>query len=422
MKAVLVALGALLLAVSCGSPIPRAQGPLPKLGSGLDLFVAGDLQRERGVAILDAGSGLLERRLPMGVLSADGKRLFAPQGESLQILDSGSGTQVGDVKLPRRYELPPATLGGLPGGLSPNGRWLVLQAVEPLRTQAPPRKSLFAVVDTTLKEKPKTFEADGFYEFDAVNNAGSNLYLIHHQPGSQNYKVEVYDLVRNRLTGYSVTDKTEPNEPMYGTRLSGVFSPDGAWLYSVYMNTQKGPFIHALNLNDQYAWCIDLPTQGKGSVGQFMWSLALNPGGSKLYAANAALGLVSEIPLGTNGKPKVTRTASVGAAPQARSLFWKDAEAKRLVSSAAAISPDGRTLYFGDTDLVALDTASLQVRSRSLSSWRLQSLAASPDGTWLFVVGEDGRVGRVEMATGRLAQEFGTGMFPMGFVRVSARP
>jgi hypothetical protein len=67
---------------------------------------------------------------------------------------------------------------------------------------------------------------------------------------------------------------------MAGSRLSGIASRDGQWLYSVYVRPDKSAFVHALSLEDPFALCIDLPGSGYSSnPDEFHWSLAVNAAG-----------------------------------------------------------------------------------------------------------------------------------------------
>jgi hypothetical protein len=75
-----------------------------------------------------------------------------------------------------------------------------------------------------------------------------------------------------------------------------VAGPGGGWVSTLYRNADHGPFIHALNARDRYAFCVDLPT-GRRADQQAarLWTLVRDSTGGGLYAVNTALGLVSEI-------------------------------------------------------------------------------------------------------------------------------
>ena len=48
---------------------------------------------------------------------------------------------------------------------------------------------------------------------------------------------------------------------MAGYDWDGVASADGRWLLTLYLSTQRNvAFVHALDLKNQFAICIDLPS------------------------------------------------------------------------------------------------------------------------------------------------------------------
>jgi hypothetical protein len=208
---------------------------------------------------------------------------------------------------------------------------------------------------------------------------------------------------------------------MAGTRLSGVPSTDGQWLYSVYVRPDKSAFIHALSLESPIAFCIDLPGSGYSTnPDEFHWSLAVNAAGTHLYAANAATGFVADIGI-DGGFPNTPRVASL-ATGQTSSIFAEDVQAKELGSNAAAVSPDGRTLVIaGKTGLIWIDTASLKERDRQLSSWRVWSLGMSPDGSTLYAISDGGMIGELPMAGAHSPTTFGGAAGqPLALIRVAA--
>src|SRR6266851_3398179 len=206
-------------------------------------------------------------------LVADGKHFFSVSAKTLQDIDPHTGTVLRTLQLPGIYELPAATLGGAPGGLSQNGRFLVVQ------TAGQRTSSHMVLIDTQLFNVAKRIDLSGRFDFDAVNNTGQSVYVLEYPNAADSYyHVRVYEVLAGQLGGYTVVDKGGPNEIMTGVRLSGVFSPDGQWLYSLYARADKGAFVHALNLNGPWAFCLALPGSGYSSnMNAFQWSLAITP-------------------------------------------------------------------------------------------------------------------------------------------------
>jgi hypothetical protein len=368
------------------------------------------------VAVIDTHSRSTERRLPWGIPSPDGKHFYSLGWMALQDIDLHTGAVLRTLQLPGAFEFPPATLGGVPGGLSQNGRYLVLQ------TQGPRTTSHMVLIDTQQFNIAKRIDLNGKYDFDAVNNSGQNVYVIEYpNPKDSYYHVRVYEVLNGRLADFFVIDKTEPNEVMTGVRLSGVYSPDGQWLYSLYSRENKGAFVHALNLNQPFAFCLDLP--GPGSLGNgnaFEWSLAIAPDGRHVYAANGPLGLVTQIDNLDGGRPSITRNGKFSSIGTTANLLVKDVSAKQMGRNAAVVSNDGNTLVTaGINGLIWIDTSSLKVRNRSLPNWSVWGLAASPDGAMLYALSDAGGIAEISMVSAKVVATFDPAEgYPMGLLRV----
>jgi hypothetical protein len=280
------------------------------------------------------------------------------------------------------------------------------------------------LIDTQQFNIAKRIDLKGKYDFDAVNNTGQNVYVIEYpNPKDSYYHVRVYEVLNGRLADFFVIDKTEPNEVMTGVRLSGVYSPDGQWLYSLYTREHKGAFVHALNLNQPFAFCLDLPGPGSLSNGNaFEWSLAIAPDGRHVYAANGPLGLVTQIDNLDGSRPSITRNGKFSSSGTTANLFVKDVSAKQMGRNAAVVSNDGRTLVTaGANGLVWIDTGTLQVRHRVLTNWSVWGLAASPDGAMLYALSDAGAIAELSMASAKVVATFNLDEgYPMGLLRVEA--
>lgn len=413
MRRLLLAASLLVLVAGCGSPGPVAAG-------NYKLYEAASARTGQIVALIDTQSRATERRLPWGVPSTDGKHFYAISSKTLQDIDPRSGSVLRTLQLAGSFEMPPATLGGAPGGLSQNGRYLVLQATGP-RTSA----THMLLIDTQQFNVAKRIDLNGKFDFDAVNNTGQGVYVIEYPNAADSYyHVRVYEVAAGQLGAYTVVDKGGPNEIMTGVRLSGVFSPDGQWLYSLYARADKGAFVHALNLSGPWAFCLDLPGSGYASnMNAFQWSLAMTPDGRHIYAANGPMGLVTQIDNLDGNAPSIRHNGKFPMIGSTASLFVKDVAAKEMGSQGprgAAVSHDGKTLVTaGLNGLIWIDTSSLQVRNRTLANWSVSSLAASPDGATLYAVSDAGAIAELLMASARVVATFDPAEgLPMGLLRV----
>ncbi|HYM50557.1 MAG TPA: hypothetical protein VET65_08270 [Candidatus Limnocylindrales bacterium] len=338
--------------------------------------------------LIDARSGQVVRDLPMGAPAPDWSRLYVISQEggrpALAAIDTRTGTIAWRMSIEAGFQLPPANVRGDLGGLSPNGRWLVLE-------RRAGGTSDFLIVDSAMATGARQVTLAGDFTFDAINDDASNLYLIESLAASQpgHYRVRLYDLRAGALDPRIVIDKREYlSASMAGTRIAGLFAPDGRWQYSLYVRASGTAFIHALDLTQNLAWCIDLPGKRADLATERQWGLAVRPDGQEVYASNPALGLVAEIGQ-ANGPMDVNRSASFDPVPG------------RLLFGAATLSRDGRTLFASDGQgLLAFDTSDLSLRARYLSATTVGTLVPSPDGAWLYA-SSGSTILQVDPATGR---------------------
>src|SRR5215472_15236834 len=272
----------------------------PKQVAGDKLYEAVSGGKQPMLAVVDSRSHSADRKLVLGVPSVDWKRVYTTVGTSLVVTDTATADTVNTLQLHGAYHLPAATANGVPGGLSPDGRWLVVERFDGSTTR-------MLVIDTTSLEIQREVALSGQFEFDAIDDLAANLYLIQRLDG-RDYYVRRYDLGASSLSPDIIFDKSDGSQAMTGLRLSGVPSADGQWLFSVYVRAHQSPFIHALNLGAPFALCLDLP--GRGYVddpAEMQWSLAVAPDGSRIFAVNTATGDVAVVNIGLSG-PAIDRT------------------------------------------------------------------------------------------------------------------
>jgi hypothetical protein len=443
-----IALAALLGA--CGAP-DRAAPPAslaaptvttPTIGArNEELYVRDAADGPATSLVLLGDSGQRLRDLPLGALSPDWSLVYLAEQRSaggkasthVQAIDLHTGQVAHETTIDGAYELPLIGADEMPGGLAPNGQWLTLRKA----AGQPAGQSQFVVLDAAFARTPRyvKLDVDGPYVFDGIDNSGNALFLIQYvlSPSVRpsRYQVRYYDMVRGTLDPQVVVAKGE-DEVMAGTHHSSLAAPGGAWLYSLYINNQHGPFIHALSLKDRFALCIDLPASGKDDdAKQMFWALASSPDGRRLYAVNGALGLVAKLDISHEGVPEMLRTAELPPAPSARAgvgqalsaLFAPSvAEAKpgHGGPGAAALSADGATLFaIGERGLLAIDTSNLTLRGRYLPDISLAGLAIGASSGQIYVVNSAaGTILNVDAASGKLLGELGGVQRPIEVLRV----
>ena len=179
-----------------------------------------------------------------------------------------------------RWGVPGVASDGTAGGLSADGRTLVLV---PAQTAPVPTRSVFLVVRTRDLVPLRRVRLKGNFSFDALSPHGSRLYLIQHvsRPNLNRYVVRAYDLDRNRLLPGRIADRTQRGWVMAGWPLARATSADGRWVYTLYSRPSGYPFVHALDTVRGVAHCVGIPWHGSQNA---LWRtrMSLRDGGRTL--------------------------------------------------------------------------------------------------------------------------------------------
>ncbi|MGH3029718.1 MAG: hypothetical protein ACRDNE_02930 [Gaiellaceae bacterium] len=159
--------------------------------------------------------------------------------------------------LPGRFTIPAVAYDGSAGGLSADGRTLVL--ISPRRS-FPRAETAFAILDAERLRVREVVTLRGDFSFDAISQSGSWLYLVQYVSPRDptRYLVRLYDLRSGRLLREPVIDPREVGDVMRGSPITRAASPDGRWAYTLYNGAGEHPFIHALDTSGRTAVCIDL--------------------------------------------------------------------------------------------------------------------------------------------------------------------
>jgi hypothetical protein len=193
------------------------------------------------------------------------------------------GATIASARFTGAFGIPAVTSNGLAGGLSPDGRILVL--AEPPVYQGLREQSRFLVVNTKTLSLSKSISLRGEFGFDAISPNRRYVYVTQHVSSQDlvRYVVRAYDLKAGRLVPGAIVDKREPDEAMRGYPIQRATSTGGIWVYTLYSrpDTMTQSFVHALNTASRVAFCIDLP---RWPAGANSWNakLALSEDGSRL--------------------------------------------------------------------------------------------------------------------------------------------
>jgi hypothetical protein len=195
------------------------------------------------------------------------------------VRSAAEGGVVARVTLDGLWGIPAITSTGVGGGLSADGRMLVLS--EPATYSGLRSQSRFLVLSTRTLAVEKTIALGGEFGFDVLSPDRRTMYVIQHRSRADlvSYVVRAYDLARNRLLPGTIVAKGETGS-MRGYPISRATGRGGSWVYTLYNRGSGAPFIHALNTARRAAVCIDLPHVAAGNL----WNmrLSVSPDGRRL--------------------------------------------------------------------------------------------------------------------------------------------
>ena len=168
------------------------------------------------------------------------------------------------LTLSGKWGLPRVTLNNDVGGLSADGRTLVLSRDDAVHNNGElSSETSFAVLGTKPLHVRTTVKIKGDFGFDALSPQGRILYLIQHvsQENLFQYRVRAYDLTKHKLLSQVIADKRQRDWNMTGLPVGRASTPDGRWVYTFYSSANQNnyPFVHALDTVKRTAVCIGIP-------------------------------------------------------------------------------------------------------------------------------------------------------------------
>jgi hypothetical protein len=223
---------------------------------------------------------------PTGIASADGSARFvtvpAGRGTVVERVNQRGGAIAASAFVRGKLTIPVVALDGTPGGLSHDGRTLVL--IRP-RSGFPRATTTLAILGAHGLGLRRQVTLKGDFSFDALSPDGRTVYLIQYtsrnDPG--HFLVRTLDPATGRLQATPVVD---PNErTMRGLPMQRVTSADGRWHYTLYDGAAGHPFVHALDTQGRRARCVDLPSFPPGAD-PYGYDLTLTGGDGSLSVGN----------------------------------------------------------------------------------------------------------------------------------------
>jgi hypothetical protein len=299
--------------------------------------------------VVDLRSGKPQWTLPGGALN--GHMLVNQSGSYLTWHDAYTGRETGSAVAP-----------GYLAGSSQDGKRAVL-------TTTTRKRTTFTIV--TPGAKRSLVLRGQNWGFDAL--ADGNLYLLQYLKNG--YEVRRFDLAANKLVRQPLKDPHESGL-IWGTPWTRVTSPDGRYVFTLYVGQNGGAMVHELDVRRAVARCIDLPGTGDFNKAT-SYALQLSPDARTLWAASPGYGRV----VGIDVASRTVRTA----------FRFKPAwQLESPGATVAAVSPRGDRLAIAlGTDVYVIAPA-----AHSVVHWNRSAgaLAFSPDGSRLWLA--HGRVMR----------------------------
>jgi hypothetical protein len=185
-------------------------------------------------------------------------RYVMVNGTTIAAMDREGGRILRSKAFRTTWGVPLVSFDGTAGGLSRDGRTLVLSDTNGVDPSA--ARTSFLVLDTRKFRVLGKVPLKGSWSFDALSPDARTMYLIEHlyiSGDPTHYRVRAYDLRKHRLLARVITDKSTWETDMQGMPISRL-ARDG-WEYTLYGGSGPRPFIHALDTRHATAVCIDMP-------------------------------------------------------------------------------------------------------------------------------------------------------------------
>ncbi len=333
------------------------------------LFLSGRAE----VVALHTSDGSVSYRGLAGMAAPDRSAIAQVVGRQVVAVDPATGEPMWThpVSADRRVRV-----------VAPGARLVALVDGE-LLTPSDPRTSTEVVVADT--DGTRTLTIAGNVDPEAFTTDGRSLVVVEYLPAEQpdHYAVRLVDLASGEMR--AVPDQPGhhpdqgPRERMAGYARTQVASPDGRFLYTYYASPEgvhenEGSyyaFVHVLDLDHGWAYCIDLEAPFGTSPEQ--WSepaLTLTPDGTRLLVADRLTGALTAID--TDSLEVLAATTIDPGAP---------------VDSVPTAAASDDVLYLGmNRELLRLDTTTLDVLDRRQLPSAITGLKVDRSGTVLYVV------------------------------------
>jgi hypothetical protein len=388
-----------------GSPGSRGQRPT----GPADLLT---VRTSTGLCLIDARSGITVLDPQPGVFAIDGSAIASAAG-------TGAGTQVRVSPQDHRAGYQTAVAGAVDARAVSTGGYLVALATgQPAAdgagaaTYRPVGRSETTIVVVGAEGERHRLTLPGCVEPEAFSISGDRLFVLDYLPpqAPEQYRVRQVDLLAGEYTAL-VTRNTKTlippgaEEVMRGEGRQAVYASTRHLLFTLYTHqpdhehtrdllgdgARPGQphvhaFVHTLDINGAFAYCIDLPAPfGEGPPGEHAIALSTRAG-EHPFVVDTTSGTVARL----DGEQLTV--ASVGS-------FVPGRVSGGEVS--AVLTPDGAWLFVGaGPEVVVIRTDTLATAARWTMPGPINGLGASLDGERLWI-GQPERALALDVRSGR---------------------
>lgn len=232
---------------------------------------------------------------------------------------------------------------------------------------------------------PRAYDLPGNVEPEMFSSDEDGLFVLQFEPPLEptGYAVRRLDLATGEVEDTD-SPQVELNPRMRGRARAQVLDPQGTFLFTLYTVPNDGQpvydaeadedspryaFVHAINLEEEWSFCIFLPTP-MGTVDEAAVGLGVTPDGSELVVADAGSATVARI---DTAELEVTRTSTI-----------EDLRGNSQKAS-VALTDDGTLYLTSGATILEMDLATLQVSAAWAVDGPITGLGLSASGRELRV-------------------------------------
>src|SRR5687767_8600992 len=224
---------------------------------------------------------------------------------------SGGGSVLRTLALRKRFRVPAIAYDNSVGGLSADGRRLVLIT---LRRRSPRRVTELAVVDVKRMRLTSVLRLRGDFSFHALSPDARQMYLVQYAPWDiSTYGIRVFDIPERRLRPGSVSEPAGSGAAMRGVPLTQAYGPAGRWHYMLF-RVRGHPYLYSLDTVRRRAFRTVVDRLSGRSPRLWRVRLQPSPGAVSLVVGDAVL---ARVDTSTHRliRPRSARRSTEGGVP-----------------------------------------------------------------------------------------------------------